>query len=211
MATPDDFKVSDVYKYKNPEDLKRYYDDWAHAYNGYCETVQYTLPQAVSKAFASKFKHDFGWIIDIGCGTGLVGKHLRTLIPYVDIHGIDLSPEMVKIAMSTNSYQWCSVMNIKDRSQITSGRLYDGMISAGTFTLGHLDPSDLEATFRLLKPGALVSLSIKKDHYFNELFEENFIKWSQIKLINNLEVTETNGYNSDYEAANQIATFFINK
>jgi hypothetical protein len=83
-------------------------------------------------------------------------------------------------------------------------------VSAGTFTLGHLDVSDLEALFTLLKPGSLVSISVKVDHYFKTLFAETLIKWSENKLIKQLYITEENGYDSEYEAKNKIISFRLN-
>jgi hypothetical protein len=47
MKTPDDFKVNTVYSYDTPNDLKNYYNDWAHEYEDYTEQVNYILPQKV--------------------------------------------------------------------------------------------------------------------------------------------------------------------
>ncbi|QHN29247.1 methyltransferase domain-containing protein [Gordonia amarae] len=41
-------------------------------------------------------------IVDLGCGTGSVTRHLRTFWPDAEILGIDSSPEMVDVALREN-------------------------------------------------------------------------------------------------------------
>lgn len=210
MSTPDDFNVNAVYEYKTAEDLKRYYNDWAHEYNAYCDAVKYALPRIVAETFSERFIHERGLIVDIGCGTGLLGKNIHAKMQYVDIHGIDLSEHMVSIALTTNDYKMCSILNVKERDQISHERLYDGMVSAGTFTSGHLEACDLSNTFALLKPGALVVMSVKNDHYLNSGFEEELKNLLDSALISDIDITEVNAYDTEFKAANQIISFFVN-
>jgi predicted TPR repeat methyltransferase len=209
MLNPDDFKVSDVYSYENPADLCNYYNDWAHAYDAYCQEVKYALPSVVAKTFANKFTENRRLVLDVGCGTGLVGKYLKAEIKDIDIHGIDISSEMTKIAAGTESYERCSVVNIKERNELQIGFKYDGLISAGTFTLGHLDETDLEALFALLNKKALVVTSIKKDHFINRCFDKHLFNLTLNKKIYDLRFFERNAYDTEFEAKNIIASFRI--
>ena len=43
-------------------------------------------------------------ILDVGCGTGLVGSELHK-IGYRDLDGLDASPEMLKIAAEKNIFK----------------------------------------------------------------------------------------------------------
>jgi hypothetical protein len=213
MRTPDDFGVNDVYSYKSSEDLTRYYNDWAHAYNSYCDEVGYALPRIVASTFAKRYKSDWGWVLDIGSGTGLVGMELQEFIPKIDIHGIDASIEMAKFATATGAYHWCSVIDLKVHDKtllnpINSGRSYRGLLSAGTFTPGHLDQNDLIRLFPLLEENALVVISVKKNHYEDCDFGSTLISLSASGEINKLEIIEKNAYNSDFIAPNYIVSFF---
>ena len=73
MKTPNDFNIEKVYSYNDAEDLKNYYNDWAHEYEDYTNQVNYVLPEEVVKIFSKYNLKDSSTILDIGCGTGLVG------------------------------------------------------------------------------------------------------------------------------------------
>ena len=101
------------------EEQRRVYREWAETYDR--ELVQdfgYVAPQIAVDSFMRKAPDRALPILDMGCGTGLVGKLLYQA-GYEHIDGIDLSPEMLAKAASLQVYQnlWegdiASLMNIQ--------------------------------------------------------------------------------------------------
>jgi predicted TPR repeat methyltransferase len=209
MKNPDDFNVSNIYSYESSKDLKKYYDDWAHEYDAYVEEVNYILPMLVAGMAASYLDDGLRVGLDVGAGTGLIGEHLLDIKPNVLLHASDISHSMLEIARSkktkflSHCYTKSILIDLKDSSNLET-EYYDFVVSAGTFTLGHLNFEDFTGILRCLKPGGFGVISIKKDHYDNEFFENKLKTFTKIILLNQ---TSVNSYNSDYEAESILVSF----
>jgi predicted TPR repeat methyltransferase len=97
MKTPEDFSINLAYSYEKPEDLARYYDDSASQYDDYVNQVKYILHLKVAAEYVMNVS-SWGRILDIGCGTGLLGQAISNILPSMQIDGVDISPEMLGIA-----------------------------------------------------------------------------------------------------------------
>ena len=209
MKNPDDFNVNNVYSYESSKDLKKYYDDWAHEYDTYAKEVNYLLPELVVDQTVKYLDNDLRVGIDIGAGTGLIGKYLLDKKPNILLHAADISHSMLQIAQSkktkflTNCYNRSILIDLKNPAFLTVG-YYDFLISAGTFTLGHLNFEDLEKMLPCLKDNGLGVISVKKDHYDNEFFESKLKTCPNIKV---LEQNTVNSYDSDYCAESVLVSF----
>ena len=74
------------------------YDEWSQTYEqDRVGNLGYTGHLIAARALAEFAPDKAASIIDIGCGTGLVGQTLKTL-DYGHINGIDFSEEMLKVA-----------------------------------------------------------------------------------------------------------------
>jgi SAM-dependent methyltransferase len=51
---------------------------------------------------------------------------------------------------------------------------YDGVISSGTFTHGHVGPEPLDEVFRVLKPGGILACTVHMDLWQTKGFEVKF-------------------------------------
>ena len=60
---------------------------------------------------------------------------------------------------------------------------YDGVISCGTFTLGHLGPQFLKRIIDMLVEGGLGVIGINKEHFSNEGFESAILEMETQKQI----------------------------
>jgi predicted TPR repeat methyltransferase len=155
-------KLDDAYALKTPDDSRRLYSGWAATYDAeFVEATGYQLPEAVAAAFAGL--GGAGPVLDVGAGTGLVGERLsfRGIRP---IDGTDISPEMLKVAAAKDCYRQLIEGDVTAGLPVPDGA-YAGVVSAGTFTLGHLGPEVLPGLLRFVRPRALFALSINARHY----------------------------------------------
>lgn len=166
----DDIGLDDAYSLRTPDDSRRLYARWAATYDeGFVEPTGYVYHRNVAQLFVEAGGSVNGRTLDIGCGTGVVGMALAELgISGVD--GVDISPEMLAAAGSKRTDAGAAVYGELFEADLTravpvpDGR-YGGVISAGTFTHGHLGPEPITELLRLASPGALFALGINRDHY----------------------------------------------
>ncbi|EEX36470.1 methyltransferase [Vibrio metschnikovii] len=89
------------------------YDQIAVRYEDLVLDSQYIGPVWIEKKLHS-LKLPFRKYLDLGCATGTIGTIISELIPNSSIVGIDVSPEMIRIAESRNIYQSLHVHNLDE-------------------------------------------------------------------------------------------------
>lgn len=218
MKTPNDYDVDTVYSYQSPKDLERFYNDWAHEYDDYTRDVNYILPDQVAKIFFdtisgnNHIEEKRDKILDIGCGTGLLGKSFSSINEDLWIEGVDISSSMIRIASLKRKknfapvYDWLITDNLTDPKLLLQN-YYDYFISSGTFTLGHLGSDDFVNLLSYLKSEGIAVISIKEDHFIKDNFEQMFVKLENDKTIKDIVYYKVNSYDSDFKAASIIASF----
>lgn len=160
--TPHVPQLADALALTSPEDNIRLYRDWARSYDdGFATAQEYRLPEIVADAFAAQ--GGVGPVLDFGAGTGLVGQRLaRHAITPVD--ALDLSAEMLEVAAEKGVYRSLFQGNIL--AGLPDGvQGYKGIVSSGTFTLGHVGPEAIATLLAAAEPGALMVISVNKAHY----------------------------------------------
>jgi len=154
-----------AYALKTPQDNRAYYQRIATDYDAdFAAGLGYIYPVAVADAFLAMMPAPQGRICDIGCGTGLVAAHLVARCPDIGIDGVDISPEMLKKAAAKTLYKDLYEIDLtSDLAALPMG--YCGMISAGTFTHGHLGPAPLRALMAHCQAGAVFCIGVNQHHY----------------------------------------------
>ncbi len=171
--------LADAYALETPHDSRRLYARWAATYESeFVARNQYVIPDRVAEVFAEVAGRAGGVkgpVLDVGCGTGLVGMALvrDTAGDGVDwmIDGVDISPEMLAVVGRRRSrpdgrplYRHLIEADLTAPVDIADGS-YAGVLSAGTFTHGHLGPEVLSALVRFGRPGALFAIGINAEHF----------------------------------------------
>lgn len=147
---------------ETPEDSVELYSRWAETYDSeFAEALSYNLPKLVAQHFAG-FGGD-GPVLDLGAGTGLVAQEL-TSAGVFPVDGVDISSEMLGIAAAKGCYRRVFQGNILARLPCETGT-YEGCVSAGTFTLGHVGPEGLDEVVRVLKQHGRACLSVHSKLY----------------------------------------------
>ena len=96
--------LEDAYALQTPEDNLALYRKWASTYDSdFAHRNKYVYPKSIATICANQVDTTSQLsILDIGCGTGIVGTCLSELLPASTIDGVDISPEMLHVA-STKS------------------------------------------------------------------------------------------------------------
>lgn len=172
-----------AYNLKTAADNITYYKDFAQSYDdGFADTLGYQSPEAVAEVFITLSKHSDEPIADIGCGTGLTAQALNPTKSAID--GFDISDEMLDKARQKNIYRNLYNTDLTQPLDPYTAQ-YGGLISSGTFTLGHLGPENLAHLLEILKPNGLVCVTVNTAHFEDQGFDE-MLK----RLQNNGEITQ---------------------
>ena len=156
-----------AYAMRSPEDARRLYANWAETYDAdFVAGTGYRLAQRVAELFVAA--GGAGPVLDVGCGTGAVAVALPDGML---VDGLDLSPEMLAVARRTGRYRNLTEADLTTDLPDLPGPPYAGMVSAGTFTHGHVGPDALPRLIALLDRGGLFVFSTRPDLYLGG-FEE---------------------------------------
>ncbi len=168
MTNPD---LDDAYALETPEDSRRLYAGWAETYDdSFARRMDFALPRVVADLY---LRHGgIGPVMDAGAGTGLVGQELaaRDIAP---VDGLDISAQMLVVARRKGAYRDLIEGDLTGRLEIGDAA-YDGVVSSGTFTLGHVGPATMDELLRVAAPEALFVIAINAAHYRSAGFAAKF-------------------------------------
>lgn len=155
--------LQDAYALTSPDAVRELYAEWATSYDvGFVDAMGYQLPRLVAMAFLGAGGQ--GPVLDVGAGTGLVAGHLAEM-GITPLDGMDLSDDMLAVARNKAVYRHLIVADLLAEDVGNFPGLYDGVVSAGTFTHGHVGPEGLQALLRLAAPGGLCVVSVNVAHF----------------------------------------------
>ena len=165
----------DAYSLKTPKDSKKLYKKWAQTYDeDFALSSNYLSPKKISSFFYKYSRKSDTPILDVGAGTGLVGELLYET-GNKEIIGIDISPEMLDQAKLKGCYSSLIKADITKKIPLKNNSI-GAVVSAGTFTHGHLEADTFDELLRITKPGGLFVLSINSKVFIKDGFQEKFLK-----------------------------------
>jgi len=149
-------RVASARSLNSSADAVAVYAQWAATYDDdVFGTLGFTGSERIADLLAAQLSDRRQPILDIGCGTGAVGSHLREH-GFDHIDGVDISPEMIAVAMTKDVYRHLSVSDLT-ACAVLPARSYAGSVSAGTFTTGHVGVGALGDLVAAHRPGAIVA------------------------------------------------------
>jgi ubiquinone/menaquinone biosynthesis C-methylase UbiE len=160
-------KVTDpaqwAYECQSSTDVKTRYDTWAELYDQDL-TSHYDTPSRAAQQFSQYVDDKTVTILDVGCGTGLMGQALAKL-GYTTIEGLDLSKGMLKVAGQKQCYSHLFEFNLIQDNLLNDPDIekYTAIISAGCITFGHAPAHVLARIFAWLKPGGIFHITVRQD------------------------------------------------
>jgi predicted TPR repeat methyltransferase len=193
--------LEDAYALETPDDNRALYRNWASTYDAdFAQRNRYVYPKTIAIICAEIVDTSSPLtILDIGCGTGIVGTCLSELITTSIIDGVDISPEMLHVASTKLRVTNKPVYDQLFEADLTEPILfaeakYDVAISAGTFTHGHLGPDALINVLSAVRTGGRMVVGINKAHFEANGFETALQAATNSHLISEPEITEVQIY-----------------
>ena len=194
-----------AYGLKTPEDAKGLYRDWAKTYDHHLENgLLYLGPKKIAAMLAEGLEEKSARIIDIGCGTGLVGQYLVSH-GFTHIDGLDFSPEMLAVARSKSIYRELIQADLEKPIDLAPGT-YQGAISCGTFTHGHVGPGAIREIFKLLAENAWFACTIH-GHLWHEAGFERALTQLQDERVMTIEAVRDEAYFDGKEPEGKFCIF----
>ena len=189
--------------------VKEFYAHWAQRYDKDTRSWQYcgceSTMQLLTTLHSSKFLGvDFSdktiRIMDVGCGTGLMGALLNQQ-GYSYIDGCDISLEMVIQANKLKIYNELTAdIDINQPINPDWKDAYDCSISVGVFTPGHVEPQALNQIIDMTKPGGLIIISTRLAYYDSTDYQQVSDQLEIEKKIKLLKVEKNQPYTDDSPA-----------
>ncbi len=176
--------------------IKEFYADWAENYDKDTSGIHYSACQSTYDLFTRLPDSEYLTvdvndksirIMDIGCGTGLMGKKLADH-GYSNVDGCDISLEMVQQADKLDIYNELTAdIDINQPINPDWRDRYDVSMSVGVFTPGHVDPEALNQLIDMTRSGGLILVSTRLAYYDSTNYQQvsdQLEKDNKIKLLN---------------------------
>jgi predicted TPR repeat methyltransferase len=147
--------------------LRRLFDQYAARYdNALTEQLRYRGPAILCDTVKSvlhglRRPMRFEALLDLGCGTGLVGAAFRPFAAH--LVGVDLSPAMVARAQAKDLYDRLVVGTLADvlADEIARGAKYDLVLAADVFVYANDLGKIIAAIARVLAPAGIFAFTVE--------------------------------------------------
>lgn len=120
-------QVNSVHRRKPKEFVAELFDSFADTFDDkLLKTLEYKVPGLVGE-LAKQLSPNYNYVLDAGCGTGLVGRYIRPLIPKGTLVGVDASQKMLDKAKACTSISGCG-LSVANDADPPSAPLYDRLL-----------------------------------------------------------------------------------
>lgn len=140
--------------------MRGLYRDWAGLYDATIVRFgSYLSPDWIAAEAARRLSDRHVRILDVACGTGLVGAALARH-GFDRISGLDLSAEMLEQAIAKGCYTSVFVADAQEPWPFEQGT-FDAVVCVGALTVGHMDVAAFRRMVEALAPGGLVLVDVE--------------------------------------------------
>ena len=187
----------DLSQRENEGELITVYQKWAALYDKDNDDLLGTVSQPTAVQIFQEYVKDKKLkIVDVGCGTGLVGQELEKS-GFINFDGIDISQEMIDIAYS-RGYKALFLGNLNESLPFKS-KSYDAALCVGVFTHGHVGSDRLIELARIVKSGGIICFTVNEGVYDSYGFDSKIKNLESTNIWKILEIRK-----SDYMTKKNI-------
>ena len=145
----------------DPGEVANRYDAWAQAYDDDLASWSYQAPAAVAQTVVTRHP-EASSVLDVGCGTGLVGRALRDRGFTGQLRGLDISQASLEIAQQTGAYDSTEQADLQQRLTVDDDSV-DAVMCVGVMTYLPEVESVWREFARVVKSGGLVVVTQRDD------------------------------------------------
>ena len=186
---------------KNDNRLTEVYRDWAKKYDYDNDHVLGTVSQPKSvNLLSTRLKDKTAKIIDVGCGTGLVGEKLKAK-DFIYFDGLDISKDMLSIAKA-RGYRNLFLGSLNKQLPVLDDA-YDAAMCIGVFTHGHVSSDRFNELCRIVKPGGYVCFTINEGVFEKYGFKEMIAEFQLNKVWEVISL-----YKDDYMTLENVKGYY---
>ena len=186
---------------RNDNRLTEVYRDWAKKYDYDNDHVLGTVSQPKSvNLLSTRLKDKTAKIIDVGCGTGLVGEKLKAK-DFIYFDGLDISKDMLSIAKS-RGYRNLFLGSLNKQLPVLDDA-YDAAMCIGVFTHGHVSSDGFNELCRIVKPGGYVCFTINEGVFEEYGFKETIAEFQLNKVWEVISL-----YKDDYMTLENVKGYY---
>lgn len=173
--------------------VKTFYDNWSEEYDNDMIVFGYRLPGITATLLLENMensKEEDCFVLDIGAGTGAVGKELRKKEFKGILHAVDASVGMLKVAERKRIYDdiYDQFLIPEESIGINDDLLYDGLACIGAIGSNHISPKMLPVFVNHVKSDGVLVFSVA-NHAANESFIEQMEETLSV-MVNAKLITE---------------------
>jgi predicted TPR repeat methyltransferase len=145
----------------DPREVADRYDQWAQGYDDDLASWSYQAPSVVAESVLSRMPGADS-VLDVGCGTGLVGRTLRAQGFAGRLSGLDISQASLDVAEQSGAYDSVQRADLQARLPVEDDSV-DAVVCVGVMTY----LPEVEAVWRefarVVRPGGLVVATQRED------------------------------------------------
>lgn len=185
---PKSDKLKQVYGDRTVDDQREIYREWANTYDEQTTSEFGWLGFKTAAAeFSKRVMNKDARVLDAGCGTGLAGEALANL-GFTNIHGRDLSPEMLAVAETRGVYQ---SLEETDLTKPLADEPFDAVLAVGVFGFGPPNPEHIRHLVAATKSGGTVALTVNGKGWIDRDWQRELptvIKTYALNLIEEFDI-----------------------
>jgi predicted TPR repeat methyltransferase len=195
-----------AYSLRDQRDGQELYAEWAETYDTTMVAgLGYVAPTFFADRFAAVVPWRDGLVLDVGCGTGLVGEAL-SMHGFVRLEGLDLSEAMLAQAARRGIYQRQTIADLTLPLELTDDS-FDAVVCSGTFTSGHVTAECLDELVRVLRAGGILAASVHNAVWESGGFVQAFDRLQHAGRLELIEMTAVPFYGTSAVPDGRICIF----
>jgi len=184
-----------AYSAQSEQDLLHLYSEWAGTFDrDVVERLGYRGHLICVQGLLRYFDDRGALILDVGCGTGLVGQTLAEE-GFEHLAGLDISEEMLEKASDKGVYRNLFQADLNETLSIATDT-YDSVVCAGTFTYGHVRGDAFSELARITRRGGIVCFTIRDGAYQEYDYNTDMVHLENEGVWTREELTEEKMFES---------------